>query len=629
MKLPRLIPVEELFADPEFSGASISPDGTRLAYLAPSGGRLNVWVRGIDEEHADAVCVTHDTRRGIRTYHWTDDPRWLLYLQDTDGNEDWHLFRVDLHDPTAPAVDLTPLDPGSRVVGVETVKDRPGVVRVGMNKNPLFFEGFDIVLATGETTLLKANTSMLGSWGHGPNGELFFIDLTQDGYWEYSLVDEAGEHHVFLRAGGPEHPVGLSPTTMAPDGKAFYVSLYGDGDDLRLVRVDVQTGEQSVFAELPGHAVDMMGVMLPTMPQSLFISRRTGDVMGVRFVGDRPIVLPTDPTFAEVLEKVSQLSDGVLASASSDKTERYWVVSFVHDTDPGKTFLFDHQTGESRLLFKAYPQLDPAQLAPMEAVHTTARDGLPLTSFLTLPLGVEHKDLPLVLYVHGGPWANDAWSYDQVAQFFANRGLAVLQVNFRGSAGYGKRHITAAIKELSGKMHDDLIDAADHLVAQGLVDPTRIGIFGASYGGYATLVGVTFTPDYFAAAVDYVGMSSLKDLMGSMPDFVKPTMINNWYTYVGDPSDPEDAADMMARSPITHVDKITTPLLVAQGANDARVVKAESDRIVEALRARDVDVEYIVAEDEGHGFQNPENSVRLYKAIERHFGRYLGSRTAS
>jgi dienelactone hydrolase len=628
MTTPRLIPVEELFADPVFSGASISPDGTRLAYLAPSNGRLNVWVRGVDETHEQAVCVTHDTRRGIRTYHWTDSPRFLLYLQDTDGNEDWHLFRVDLENPSAAAVDLTPMDPGSRVMGVEKMKTAPGHVRVAMNKNPLYIETFKIEVATAETTLLQANDSMLGSYAFGPNDEKFFIDLQQDGTYEYSIVDENDERRLFFRAGGPEFPVGIGPTHIAPDGKSLYLGLYGDKDDLHLVRVDVETGEQSLVAELPGHSICTMGMVAPTMPPTLFISKKTGEVIGVRFVGDRPIIVPIDPHFAEVYEKLSALSDGVLAGVSSDEEERRWVASFVHDREPGKTYLYDHETGESRLLFEPYPQLDPAELAPMKAVSLTARDGLPLHGFLTLPVGVDPVALPLVLFVHGGPWCHDMWSYNPITQFFANRGYAVLQLNFRGSSGYGKKHITGGIKELAGKMHDDLIDGVDWVVSQGVADPDRIGIYGGSYGGYSTLVGVTFTPDYFAAAVDYVGISSLPNFMRTLPEFVKPTMINNWYTYVGDPNDPADLEDMLARSPITLVDKIVTPLLVVQGANDARVVQEEADNIVAALKERGVDVEYIVAQDEGHGFQNPENNFMMYRAVERHFGKYLGGRTS-
>lgn len=627
--LPGLIDVEEFFADPVFSGASISPDGTEIAYLAPKYGRTNVWVRGVEEEHADAVCVTHDKRRGIKTFYWTDDPRWLLYLQDTDGNEDWHLYRVDLEAPDELAVDLTPMAPGSRVTGVEPMKSMPGTVLATMNQRPMFFDAFRIDIATGETTLHLQTPEMTGVFLFGRAGEVFYSEQDDDGVWEFSAVDEAtGEMRLVHRQGGPEHPLGIHPAQVTPDGKGLLVGSYQDSDDLRLVRVDVETGEETVVAAMAGRSLCTAAAVYPSAPPILFTSRRTGEVLAARFVGDRPVIEVLDPHFAEVYEELSKLSDGVLASVSSDESEQRWVATFIHDREPDLTYFYDHSTGESRLLFRPYPQLDPAELAPMTAVSFPARDGLPLHAFLTLPVGVEPVGLPLVLYVHGGPWFHDVWGYTRQAQFLANRGYAVLQVNFRGSSGYGKRHTMAAIGEFGGKMHDDLIDAADWAVKQGYADPARIGIHGGSYGGYAALVGVTFTPDYFAAAVDYCGISNLANLMRTLPPFAKPLLGNSWYRYVGDPDDPAQEADMLARSPITMVDHIRTPLLVVQGANDARVVQEEADNIVEALQARGTPVEYLVADDEGHGFQNPENVITMFRAIERHFAEHLGGRSA-
>ena len=628
MPAPKLIDVEEFFADPVFSGASISPDGTRIGYLAPAHGRTNVWVRGIEQEHADAVCVTHDERRGIRTYYWTDDPRWLLYLQDTDGNEDWHLYRVDLEAPAEPAVDLTPMEPGSRVWTVEPMRTAPGSVLVSMNHRPLFFDAFRIDVATGETTLLRESSEPgTGEFIFGPAGEIFYKVQAQDGAWEfYAVEEETGQRRLLRRVGGPEYPLGPYPVQVSSDGKGLLLGAYHNGDDLCLVRVDVETGAETVVAAVPGHSLCTMGGVARTNPPTLLKSKRTGEVMAARFVGDRPILKVLDPQFAQVYAELSKLSDGVLASVSSDEDERRWVATFVHDREPGLTYFYDHSTGESRLLFRPYPQLDPAQLAPMQAVSLNARDGLPLHAFLTLPVGVEPTGLPLVLVVHGGPWCHDTWAYNPSVQFLANRGYAVLQLNFRGSSGYGKKHITAAVGEFAGKMHDDLIDAADWAVKQGYADPSRIGIYGGSYGGYSALVAVTFTPDYFAAAVDYCGISNLANFMRTMPEFVKLQMSSNWYLYVGDPEDPVQEADMLARSPITRVDAIRTPLLVVQGANDVRVVQAEADNIVEALRARSVPVEYLVAEDEGHGFQNPENVITMFGAVERHLGTHLGGR---
>ncbi|MFD3430244.1 S9 family peptidase [Nocardia fluminea] len=627
--LPDLIAVEEFFADPDFSGASISPDGTRIAYRAPAHGRRNVWVRGIHEDHDDAICVTHDARRGITTYYWTDDPRWLLYLQDTDGNEDWHLYRVDLDAPDEPAVDLTPMAPGSRVFGAEPSAEVPGTVLVWMNQRPMFIDVFRLDVVTGATTLHLEQTEP---------GETVLLDRhdrpaftsqpSEDGLVEFFTIDPGtGHKHLLHRLGGAEYPTGTQPQLVTPDGKGLLVGTYQDSDDLRLVRIDRETGQQTVVAAVAGHSLDIMGTMAPdVLPPTVFASRRTGEVLAARFVGDRPRIEVVDPDFAEIYAALAQLSDGVLGTLSSDESEQRWVATFIHDRDPAVAWFYDHTTGESRQLFRAYPGLDPNVLAPMTAIEFPARDELPLHAFLTLPVGIEPRNLPLVLLVHGGPWAHDTWGYDPLVQLLANRCYAVLQVNFRGSTGYGKRHTTAAIGEFAGAMHDDIIDAADWAVAQGLADPKRIGIMGGSYGGYAALVGVTVTPDYFAAAVDYVGISDLANFLRTLPPFTRPYNANSWYRYVGDPDDPAQEADMRARSPLTMADRIRTPLLVAQGANDVRVVRAESDRIVASLRDRGIPVEYLVAEDEGHGFANPENQIRFYRGVEQHFARHLGGR---
>ncbi|MFI6865528.1 S9 family peptidase [Nocardia sp. NPDC050406] len=620
------IDIAEFFADPEFAAATISPDGTRIAYLAPRFGRTNVWVRAIDDEHEDAVCVTRDARRGIKTYHWTDDPRWLLYQQDIDGNEDWHLYRVDLTAPDEPAVDLTPLPPGSRVIGIEPVTADPGAVYVWMNRRPMYIDLFRIDLATGETTPHlerpePTDTSLVDRRGKAA----FFVSQAEDGTHEiYAIDPETGDKRLLRRLGGSEHPLGVIPAVVTPDGQGLLVGAYQDCDDLRLVRIDRETGRETVVAAVEEHSLCTVG-LIPGLPASLFRSARTGEVIAARFVGDRPVIEVLDPHFAQVYAVLSTLSEGVLSELSSDESERRWVATFVGDREPGVTWFYDHDTGESRLLFRAHPRLDSANLAPMTAVHFPARDGLPLPAFLTLPVGAPEKP-PLVLLVHGGPWFHDWWTYNSTVQFLANRGYAVLQVNFRGSSGYGKRHITSAIGEFAGKMQNDLLDAVDWAVAQGHADPERVGIAGGSYGGYAALLGITVTPDRFAAAVDYVGISDLANFMRTLPAFLRPSMINNWYRYVGDPEDPAQEAEMLARSPITMVDRIRTPLLVAQGANDVRVVQEESDNIVASLRARGVPVEYLVAADEGHGFDNPENQIQLHRAIERLFAEHLGGR---
>jgi dipeptidyl aminopeptidase/acylaminoacyl peptidase len=627
--LPRFIDVEAFFADPVFSGASISPDGTKLAYLAPLQGRTQVWVRGLNDTHEQATCVTHDARRGVKSYHWTQDPRWLTYLQDTDGNEDWHLFRVDLDDPAAPAVDLTPMDPGARVVSAEPIKDDPTGLLVVMNPRLLWIDTFRVDLVTGEQTVLFENDSMLATTAFAPNLDPYWAGLTDDGTFEIRRIDrETGAQRTILSIDGPEHPLGVAPVHFTPDGTGLVLGLYHDGDDLQLVRIDVETGDRTVVAGIPGHSLCTMSAILPSMPPTLYTSQKTGEITAARFVGDKPIIKVIDPAYEQLFADLAALSDGVLAGLSSNDEETLFVASFTGDLTPDETYLFERSTGKGHLLFRGYPDLDPSDLAPMLPISITARDGLPMHGFLTLPRGVDPQGLPLVLHVHGGPWAHDTWGYDRDTQMLANRGYAVLQPNFRGSSGYGKRHITAAVGELAGAMHDDLIDFADWAVKQGYADPSRIGIYGCSYGGYAALVGVTFTPDYFAASVAYCGISSLPNFMRALPDFVKPTMIANWLLYAGDPEVPAQLDDLLERSPITRVEQITTPLLVVQGANDPRVVQEEADNIVAALRERGVPVEYVLADDEGHGFQNPENLVTMWHAIEKHFAVHLGGRVS-
>lgn len=621
MALPELISVEELFSAPERTAATISPDGTRIAYLAPWKNRLNVWVQDADDD-ATARCVTADETRSVYIYRWTDNPRWLLYMQDTGGDENWHVYRIDLENPDTPAVDLTPF-PGTRA-SFELPKRLPGKAIVQINKrNPELFDVYELDIATGELTLRAENPGNVVTWLSGPSGDLFTNTLTADGDVEISHWDSATStlRPVKVYDGG-DYPVGIFPVTVTPDGKGIWLPSYENSDRSRLVVVDVA---DSTETEIDSHPTFDVGNQM-VLPSPFILCPRTGDLIGARYYGERQVIHPLEPNFAAVLENLVKLSDGDLATVSSDDRGRRWVVSFTHDRDPWATYLYDHSTGESRLLFRPYARLDPEKLAPMTPVTITSRDGLDLHAYLTLPVGIEPRDLPLVLLVHGGPWARDCWGFQPDVQLLANRGYAVLQVNFRGSTGYGKAFTKAAIGEFAGKMHDDLIDAVDWAVKQGCADREKVAIYGGSYGGYAALVGVTFTPDVFAAAIDYVGISSLANFMRTLPNVARPFLATNWHTYVGDANDPVQEADMLARSPITKVDQIRTPLLVIQGANDSRVVQAESDNLVEALRARGVEVEYMVKADEGHGFLNPDNQIDMNHAVERFLAQHLGGR---
>ncbi|MBJ7339562.1 S9 family peptidase [Mycolicibacterium sp.] len=625
MALPEHISVEDFFSSPVRAGATISPDGTKIAYLAPWKDRLNVWVESLDSDSdgaSDARCVTADENRSIVAYHWTDDPRWMLYAQDDDGDENWHVYRVDLQNPDAPAIDLTPF-PGARAL-CQMTSARSGKVMVQTNhRDATFLDAYELDIALGELTLLAQNPGTVAGWLSSRDGTLFTTATTPEGNAVVSQWDsDTATLRTVAVCDGADYPMGIYPMEITPDGTGMWMGSNRGTDRTRLVRLDLTTGEE---VEVDSHPEFDLGGQLG-LPPPLILDERTGKLMGARYFRERQVIHPLDPHFADVLEKLTELSEGDLQEVSCDDSGQRWVVSFIHDRDPAVAYFYDHATGESRLLFRPYPHLDPDALAPMRPVTITSRDGLPLHSYLTLPLGVEPTDLPMVLLVHGGPWARDAWGFHPDVQMLANRGYAVLQVNFRGSTGYGKAFVKAAIGQFAGKMHDDLVDAVAWAVDRGYADRDRVAIFGGSYGGYASLVGVTFTPDLFAAAIDYVGISNLANFIRTLPPVVRPQLTNNWHLFVGDPSDPHQEADMLARSPISRVDQICTPLLVVQGANDVRVVQAESDNIVEALRTRGVDVEYMVKEDEGHGFLNPDNSIDMYHAVERFLAKHLGGR---
>ncbi|NEB77393.1 S9 family peptidase [Streptomyces sp. SID14478] len=627
---PRTTPslsVDDFLGSPVRAGASISPDGSTLAYLAPRDGHLNVWLENVDGPPRPR-CVAADAHRSVHTYHWTNDPRWLLYEQDGDGDEKWHLFRVDLENPDAEAVDLTPF-PSATAFGFEMAPTRPGKATLWINhRDPAQFDLCELDIAEGRLTTLAQNPGQVMGWLHTPAGELYAQIRTADGDVELAeWHPEKGATRRVTTFPGADYPMGIQPARLTPDGTGVWLGSHRDGDRTRLIRLDLATGEETEVDAHPAFDLDTRSTVFPALPSALICHRGSGELLGVRYLGERQVIRPLDPGFAAVLKNLEKLSDGDVSALSSDTSGERWVVSFTNDRDPGLTYYYDHTTGTSRLLFRPYPHLGPEVLAPMAPVTIPARDGLQLPSYLTLPLGQAPTALPTVLLVHGGPWTRDSWGYNPLVQLLAHRGYAVLQVNFRGSTGYGKTFLKAGIGELAGKMHDDLLDAVDWAVENGFTDRDRVAIFGGSYGGYAALVGASFTPDVFAAAIDICGISNLVTFLRTLPPFTRPHLISNWYLFAGDPADPEQEADLLARSPISRVHDVRAPLLVIQGSNDVRVVKAESDQIVDALRNRGVEVEYMVKDDEGHGFVNPQNIIDAYRAADTFLARHLHAET--
>ncbi|MBP2367510.1 S9 family peptidase [Pseudonocardia parietis] len=631
-----LITVEEFFGPPARSRAQISPDGTKVGYLAPWRDQLNVFVRDLDGDwpESDATDspaarrITSDDHRSIDTFFWTADSRSLLYLQDTDGDEDHHLLRVDLARPDEPAVDLT-LIPGARVIGTQFCADRPGSAFVQLNgRRPELIDFYEVDLDTGELSVLAENSGDVISWLRTSQGRVLAFAVQDDGTHLLSDWND-GDPRLITQFSGLDHVYGVSPSVPTPDGAGLWIGSSRGSDRTRLVRVDLDTGEQVGVGSHPVFDLDTPRPEADQrFPSSLIVHPGTGELLGARYLGVRQEIHALDPHFAEVLPRLAELSDGDLAHVSSDATAQRWVVDFTHDRDHRATWFYDHTTGTARRLFRPYPHLDPAQLAPVSPVTITARDGIALPCHLTLPIGTEHRDLPTVVLLHGGPWYRDSWTYDPEVQLLANRGYAVLQVNFRGSTGYGKAHMQAAIGQFAGRMHDDVIDALDWAIAQGYTDRGRVAIYGSSYGGYAALVGAAFTPDRFAAAISYTGMSDLTDLARSVVPFARRAVVNSYGRYMGDPDDPAQEADMLARSPISRVDDITAPMLLVHGSQDVRVVQRHSDRVVEALRARGAEVEYLLNEREGHWFVNPASNIELYRTLEQFLARHIGGRVA-
>ena len=606
-----LIPRDILFGNPERTSPQISPDGKRLAWLAPDEKNvLQVWVKTLGQE--DGKKVTADRRRGIRTYLWAQDDRTLLYLQDSDGDENYHLYGVDLI--SGNVRDLTPFQ-GVRAAPInvsQKVRDR---ILVQMNlRDRKLFDVHEVNLETGALRLVVENPGDVGGWESTDDLEVRVAQAqTSDGGTEIRVRESASSPWTsLLRA-----PLGeeVRSLDLTADGAALLLTSSLNSNTTRVIRKEIVTGTETVIAENPN--VDAGDVLMHPTKHT---------VQAVDFPAGRQAWTVIDPLVKSDFEGIWKLRDGDFRVVNRDRDDKTWLVGFTEDRGPVRYYSWDRETKKGTFLFVQQPKLEGLPLAQMRAVSFPARDGLTLNGYLTLPVGLKPSRLPLVLFVHGGPWARDSWGYNSAAQFFANRGYAVLQVNYRGSTGYGKKFKNAAMKQFAAKMHDDLLDGVDWVVKQGWVDPAKVAILGGSYGGYATLVGMTFTPDVFACGVDIVGPSNLVTLVESFPPYWGPFLASTWYPFVGNPKIPAEKADMEARSPMFKVGSIKRPLLIGQGANDPRVTQKESEQIVAAMEAKGLPVTYVVYTDEGHGFARPENRIDFFARSEAFLGACLGGR---
>ena len=606
-----LIPLRHLFDNPERAGARLAPDGRRWSFLAPRDGVMNVWVA--DLEGGEPWPVTDDRHRGIRAYLWSRDGERIIYLQDQGGDENHHVYCVPA-DGGGRARDLTPF-PGVRAGLIAAPRATPRHLLISLNlRDRSLFDAYRLTLSTGRLTLVGENPGNILGWQEDRAGRVRAA-VAQTPSGDHRLLVREREDAPLRVVAEYANEDGGHPFAFTPDGSKLWVGSAKGADRLRLVELDPTDGGERVIDE--DAVADLSGPV---------ISGLTGELLGAVYLRDRVVMHAFGERFGRDWEALGALHDGDPHIVGQDAAQTRWIVTFNDDRDPGATYLYERDTGAHRFLYRSRPWLEPEHLAPMRPVTIASRDGLTLHSYLTLPVDGPQRDLPAVLVVHGGPWARDAWGYDPEAQLLANRGYAVLQVNYRGSTGFGKAFTHAAEKQFAAKMHDDLIDGVRWLVERGIADRERIAIYGGSYGGYAALVGASFTPDVFACAISLVGPSSLVTLIRSFPPYWKPLLAGSWYRYVGDPDDPEQRADLEARSPLNRVDDIVAPLLVIQGANDPRVTKAESDQIVAALRARGVEVEYMVKDDEGHGFVRPENRMDAHRALERFLARHIGGR---
>ncbi len=603
-----MIPRELLFGNPEKTAPQISPDGARLAYLAPDKGVLNVWVRTIGKD--DDAVVTSDKKRGVRSYFWQADSKHILYIQDRDGDENWHLYQTHLESRNTR--DLTPFE-GIQAQIAGTDERFPNALLVGMNlRDRKFHDVYRLNLKNGALEMDTVNPGdVLGFVADQKFQIRASTGTTADGGVLVKVRDTMKSPWREFRKWASEDAFG-GAVGFSPDNKSLWMTSSQGANTYRLVEAALTTGKETVVAE--DKLYDIGGAM---------VNPKSKRLEAVAFTRARTEWQLIDKTLQADFDALRKVRDGDFNVASRDLADKTWIVSYDLDNAPVTFYAYDRATRQATYLFTNRPKLEKFKLANIKPVSFTARDGMTIHGYLTVPADSSGKNLPMVLNVHGGPWGRDTWGYDGEVQWLANRGYAVLQINFRGSTGYGKAFVNAGDREWGVKMHYDLLDGKQWAIQQGAADPQKICIYGGSYGGYATLVGVAFTPDEFSCGVDIVGPSNLVTLLKSIPPY--------WESFraifrkrVGHEETEKEFLE--SRSPLFKADQIKVPLLIAQGANDPRVKQAESDQIVAAMRKNKKPVEYIVFPDEGHGFARPENRLKFYAAAEQFLAKYLGGR---
>ncbi len=608
-----LIPREVIFGNPEKAAPELSPDGTHLAYVAPDEyGVLNIWLRDLSHSQKEAQdrVITCSKKRGIGGCQWQYDNAHILYVQDTDGDENWHLYQVDIQ--SGAVRDLTPFD-GVYANILEYNSDFPDEMLITLNlKNPTLFDVYRLNLKDGSLVLDTENSCSEVEWladkALQVRASQAFLD---DGSAVIRARVDASSPWQEMMVVGPQEDC-PSLVSFSLDGKFLYMTTSLDANTSRLVKINVLTKEQEVVAEDPDY--DISAVMVNPL---------THEIDAVGFNRHRFEWHAFNQNVAADF-KVLARHDAVCSVISQDEKGKKWIVRYMYDDKAPHYFLYERATREKEFLFTSRPELANYALNKMTPISYQARDGMTIYGYLTLPDEKSAAQKRGVLFVHGGPNCRDSWGFDSVAQWLSNRGYVVLQVNYRGSTGYGKKYLHAGDKEWGGKMQDDLLDAKAWLVEHGYVDSDKVAIYGGSYGGYATLAGLAFTPDEFCCGVDIVGPSNIITLLQSLPPYWTPAKAS-MDIRIGNLE--RDFALLQERSPLFKADQITKPLLIAHGANDPRVKQKESDQIVEVMRKNNRCVEYLLFEDEGHGFARPENRIKFFAAAEQFLSEHLGGRS--
>lgn len=602
---PTRIPLEDFFRNPEITNCDISPDGRHLAFMRSHQNRMNVFVRPIDSD--EAVRVTSETDRDPMGYFWKGNTT-IIYIRDFNGDENYHFFSVDINDLSMR--DLTPFE-GVRALPVDDLDEESETdILISLNKrNPEISDVYRLNVLTGEMTMVAENPGNVQRWGTDHDGKIR-IAIASDGVNQTLLHrdSEESEFHPVLTTSFRETVDFLFFTF---DNKNIYASSNLGRDKQAIVLFDPNSGKEiETIYEHP--EVDVERLSYSNKRKVL-----TGILYNTWKINRHFLDQQTEQMYERLRRDLGAYEFGL---ANHDKEEEVFVIRTMSDRSLGAYYLYDTRSDELTKIGDVSPWLNEDDLAEMKPITYTSRDGLQIHGYLTLPNGGEQTNIPVVVNPHGGPWHRDSWGFNPEVQLLANRGYAVLQMNFRSSTGYGRAFLEAGFKQWGGTMQDDITDGVNWLIEQGIADPKRIAIYGASYGGYATLAGVTFTPDLYACGIDYVGVSNIFTFLKTIPPYWMP-MIEMMYEMVGDPEADRELLERV--SPVFHVDKIKVPLLVLQGAKDPRVNINESNQVVDALRARGVDVEYMVKENEGHGFHNEENRFEVYNAMEGFLAKHL------